>query len=698
MGRPISEWSLVPAENVFPPIDGGWPEGMQRSDVNDSNRDNLANIRLWYDAPEWLNLFYINDVQASFVTLSATQFTLTSVGVDFTSKFNVGRILRIIDGVSAGVDLRTIVESASFSNDVTTVNIAPGRPMTVSASDVLVYFSAELSIEGFAAGGGPFYEPATATSEGINAAIQLANAAGGGIVFMKEGLYTIADILVMEDNVSLLGVGEGTILRQNDATDLAVMLDFNGDSGSYCRDFVIDVNRFNQTTNVANGISITTCSNLLFDNVLVKGSGVGIVIDVTASTDIEIRSCRFEDYTDQGISARFITGNHTGTISDCFFATTEYRNLLASAIFVWGHWNIGNNRIDLTGTATVDNRGIYLQAKTGADNGGNKCTVTGNTITSSCDNTTAIEVGGNDCTVTGNSIVLTGTVTKGIVVDTATGGLFIDRVAITGNTIDGATSVGLQLSGNARYNTVSGNTITASLLAMDVTGTLNLINGNTFVGGTDGIRFNAASILNAFNGNSLRGIVATAIDVFSGATENDIRDNIITGSPVDFIVDAGTGTKLWANSGDIRREHTQLQTDYEIPRAAQFLTPIPEFQALPIAGGGANGFRTIFIEINFEFQTGLPLGQGCEFFAHVGDNGDETDTVVRGWDVIFDGTEGIEHLVWEIPLPASSTGKLLTISTQNSGSITVDPTLRGGNTYSGNESHISYVDTVHEEP
>ncbi|MCH7995265.1 MAG: hypothetical protein IIB57_12590, partial [Planctomycetes bacterium] len=240
MGRPISEWSLVPAENVFPPIDGGWPEGMQRSAVNDASRDNLANTRLWYDDPEWLNLFFRNDTQASFVRTSATQFTLTLTGVDFTSYFNTGRILKITDGVSPGVDLKTSVASASFAADVTTVNINPQSIMAAGATEVLAYFSASLVIDSFEAGGGPFYQPETLTSTGINAAIQLANTAGGGIVFLKEGTYTIDAVIVMENNVSLLGTGEGTILRQVDATDLARLIDFNGDSASSCHDFVVD--------------------------------------------------------------------------------------------------------------------------------------------------------------------------------------------------------------------------------------------------------------------------------------------------------------------------------------------------------------------------------------------------------------------------------------------------------------------------
>lgn len=52
----IRQWSSSPGSNGFASAEGGWPEGMQRTTVNNAARENLAAIRTWYQDPEWLDL------------------------------------------------------------------------------------------------------------------------------------------------------------------------------------------------------------------------------------------------------------------------------------------------------------------------------------------------------------------------------------------------------------------------------------------------------------------------------------------------------------------------------------------------------------------------------------------------------------------------------------------------------------------
>ena len=54
--REIWEWDTNPNDNDFVAADGGWPEGMKRSDVNEAARGNLAATRNFYNDREWIRV------------------------------------------------------------------------------------------------------------------------------------------------------------------------------------------------------------------------------------------------------------------------------------------------------------------------------------------------------------------------------------------------------------------------------------------------------------------------------------------------------------------------------------------------------------------------------------------------------------------------------------------------------------------
>lgn len=162
----------------------------------------------------------------------------------------VNQLVRVVVKTAAGVTVQTFTagaaatcdeyQGASFTgNDYVTAAAAAGEPTTVAAILDLVVtkfgtIDWDITAGGFtrspaawmsslaklvynakdaaygAAGSGSVDD-----SVAINAAITAANAAGGGYVLMPQGTYRLDTALTLLQNVSLIGVGYGTLLRVN---------------------------------------------------------------------------------------------------------------------------------------------------------------------------------------------------------------------------------------------------------------------------------------------------------------------------------------------------------------------------------------------------------------------------------------------------------------------------------------------------
>jgi hypothetical protein len=110
----LFQWSTTPANNASAgAID--WAEGQPPSTVNDSARQMMADVAMWYAAPEWLNY----GLTPTFV--SGTQFTVVG---NQTSIFTVGRRVRVF--VTAGVTFGTIITSAFTSLTTVTLTLDAG--------------------------------------------------------------------------------------------------------------------------------------------------------------------------------------------------------------------------------------------------------------------------------------------------------------------------------------------------------------------------------------------------------------------------------------------------------------------------------------------------------------------------------------------------------------------------------------------
>ncbi len=120
---PIENYSKTPASNNAAPPDG-WPEGMAVRDVNDSARQNMADLAAYRDDAEW----YIckkdpaTDEPLTYTRTGAAQFTISNATTptDHTARFHAGRRVRVVHG--GGTSYATIA-SSSYSSPTTTVNL-----------------------------------------------------------------------------------------------------------------------------------------------------------------------------------------------------------------------------------------------------------------------------------------------------------------------------------------------------------------------------------------------------------------------------------------------------------------------------------------------------------------------------------------------------------------------------------------------
>lgn len=124
----IDAYSTTPANNNSPPPNG-WPEGMAPSGVNDSARKNMADLRTWYEIPQWINLGYTH------VYASSTSFTIATT--DYTAVYHVGRRIKAV-GLSTGEIYGTIITTAYSSSTTVTISWDSGslsnETLTISIS------------------------------------------------------------------------------------------------------------------------------------------------------------------------------------------------------------------------------------------------------------------------------------------------------------------------------------------------------------------------------------------------------------------------------------------------------------------------------------------------------------------------------------------------------------------------------------
>lgn len=361
---------------------------------------------------------------------------------------------------------------------------------------------------------------------------------GGGSVILSEGTFTITTKIVLADDVTLAGQGFSTIITQPNSTNLATILDIDGESRVTIRDLKIDANGANQ------GGSSGFC-------ISADGSSAAIV-------DLVIENCHLDDTRRAGISMNTVDKFHIRGNRITNTGTSGVGN--GSGIHADGAITNGviSDNIFETSLGT-DTHGIALfNASSRAANSG--VTISNNVIKDQSED--GIEWGtslsGNKpvlITCVGNTIINPGK--DGIRITRCTGCIVanntIDSAAEDGIAVDGTTdgAQGNIVQGNAIRNTefsairilhcqdtiVDGNTCLASAIDAGAAGAI-LMRGSTCANTTvsnnnvvttsnsnDGIIENDSANTSYIHDNRLRSISGTDI-VIVGASSRVYNNHL----------------------------------------------------------------------------------------------------------------------------------------------------------------------------
>lgn len=626
MPNEIFQWSQVAASNgLFPPGDGGWPEGMSRQDVNGAAREDLAAIRRWYNDPEWIVVRIQGPTAADggvFARTGANVCTITLAGVDLSGYFTAGRVVKVIDGSGLGVDLVTQCSiDATYGAGVTTITTKAA--INVAATDIVVNVSSVLRAQGLLEDSTEFFIPASADSAGIQGAIDAADLAGGGIVFLNQASYSIAtqiDITGTKGNVIIWGKSpQVTLLR---TAGIGSIINFSNASKSLeIRNVKFDGDWLANPSGNGYGLSVAACLSVLVDGCEFARCESGIRFTGASSKRIAIRNSSFTFHR-YGISTAAVSDTHEGVISGCVFDGTLQSLPAPASMRLSGQWLVSGNHLRNFAHASLVPIGIYVWDRTVPDLGGVRSTVVGNTISGGAATGTAILMGTSDCSCIGN-VISGGSGTTGIRIGSNTASAQAERVMCQGNTIQ-AGSLGIQVTEFARHGTIIGNSLrpnsgTGLLLAGD----LMKVSGNVIRNCPVAIDIIASAAQNSVTDNSILDVSSDGVIVRSGANSNVVARNNITGSPPrGFNVEAGAlDTFVLDNyAPSIVAPVTNASTTSRISRNQELVNPSLTVVNYVLGGGaagtewanatgidlpGGGGIGTYYLEGRFRYQGGF---------------------------------------------------------------------------------------------
>lgn len=277
-----------------------------------------------------------------------------------------------------------------------------------------------------------YYTDGTADDVQIQAALDAAEAAGGGTIYIKEGTYDITAALTAVSNIKIIGDGFSTILRYTDGATFSGIIknddQVSGNTGIIITHLAIDGNSANTTVSPPQDMIWlkNTVKCIVEDVYIFNAPDSAIVLDKSACKNNIVKNNIIDTTVDIGIYSSEALQNEV--IGNIVLNTGSYGIRFVSA----SHENncVGNWVYNCGQTASVD--GIVL------DNS-QRCNCTGNYVYLSGRNGIRLTTA-TYANVSGNYVIQTDQ--HGIYVD----GAF--RGNVTGNTV--------HISGQATSNTYSG--------------------------------------------------------------------------------------------------------------------------------------------------------------------------------------------------------------------------------------------------
>ena len=357
------------------------------------------------------------------------------------------------------------------------------------------------------------------TLDGDQVEINQALTAGAGKkVVLLAGTYVADATILVPNNTTLMGVGQGTVieLADIDVTDnLIENSDTTTGTGVTIQDLKLDGRKDINTAGTPHGIH--------FSNM---GGGTGSTARQGAKLTNTIVT-RFKSY---GIY--LVTSSNNTITGNTSQGNDTYGIFLNSS---------SNNTI--TGNTTQGNASEGIILSSSSNN-----TITGNTSQGNSAYGIYLVTSSNNNTVTGNTTQGNGI---GIALYSSS-----NNNTITGNIAQGNTSEGIRIGSSSNYNTVTGNSAQGNTYSIHLSNSNNNIVGSNAVFGnglstTNNAIYIETSDNNTITGNTITDASATttnyAINITDSTSDtNYLANNTLGGGSIN---DAGTGT-IYAGQQD----------------------------------------------------------------------------------------------------------------------------------------------------
>lgn len=368
----------------------------------------------------------------------------------------------------------------------------------------------------------------TSDEDEINSAL---TAAAGGKVLLLAGTYVADGTVLIPNNTTLAGVGNGTVIEfaDIDSTDnLIENSDTTTGTGIVIRDIRLDGRSDLNTVGLQIGIYLDGMGNAGANRVGAQIINV-ILDDFANSSAVEIdgadnNTIAEVTFIGAGTGVNVVTGVNN-KVSDSSFYDSE-----SPVVFQSGNNTIADSYFDGgSGSAITFNNGTNNIA-------------TGNRILNS--GTSGISVQGSDNTISNNSIT-------GVGVDGILLGGSSDNI-ITNNYISGSSANGINLSGGSN-NTLVGNQIQSSgTNGVNIGGSnANTVSANRIVASTDIGLGVFGSTDNIISSNYIADNGSFGINVSGGAnntiSSNRVENNAAATSEDGIYTVGAAGTKLLNN-------------------------------------------------------------------------------------------------------------------------------------------------------
>lgn len=377
---------------------GGWPENMDRSDVNNRARENLAATRTFWDDPNWKN------VVKDYTVTQASSTQITVAAVDATALFPVRTKVRIRSSSSATT--YAFVTAVSYSSPDTTITVGDfdsgfggSVPADCNGVDAFFLIGSDQGIGSlaFEDGSVAFEVPTTQDRDGIQAAVTAAES-NGKIVLLESGTYTFENTdtpVAISGPVRIWGRGKsgsspGTIVECGSTYDDVIFQIGNSANDVEIAHMYIDGNASTQTGGTSL-IEVGTRPSRMHFHDLNLIEAYGHAIDFVQSTPITDRitvimeqlyilstgdhAIAIEANTgaeDLGIVIRDVVVQNPGSVGS---ATAN-----AAALYSEATCRVDNMDIELGSFATA--HGIHL-SQSGSDTGAVESFLSGIRIQSS---------------------------------------------------------------------------------------------------------------------------------------------------------------------------------------------------------------------------------------------------------------------------------------------------------------------------